>query len=136
MFFIPESPKFLYTHKKFEEARQTLLNIAKFNGKQMRPFKFDTEIDDKAKVYNDINQSKQTTPGTNLFRKIGEEKPLLPEQPIVLKGTIKEVCQIRVLRQNFIGLMVALSTTSFCYFLINFQMNKVKGSIVKNTLSN
>ena len=32
--------------------------------------------------------------------------------------------------------MVVLSTTSFVYFLINFQMKKVQGSIVVNTISN
>ena len=32
VFVIPESPKFMYSHKRFNEARQTLAWIAKKNG--------------------------------------------------------------------------------------------------------
>ena len=31
IFILPESPKFLYTHKRFDEARELLKKIAKFN---------------------------------------------------------------------------------------------------------
>lgn len=57
------------------------------------------------------------------------------DQKIKLKGNISEVCQIWQLRRNFVILMILLSTNSFVYFLINFQMKYVKGSLIENTLA-
>jgi hypothetical protein len=44
--FFPESPKFLYSKQKFEEARDSLLYIAKFNRntKYNQNFLFENEI--------------------------------------------------------------------------------------------
>lgn len=45
MFIIPESPKFLYSCKKYDEARESLVKIAKFNkSNKFKNYKFDTEI--------------------------------------------------------------------------------------------
>ena len=46
IFFFPESPKFLYSKQKFEEARNSLLYIAKFNRniKYNPNFLFENEV--------------------------------------------------------------------------------------------
>ena len=41
--FLPESPKFLYSHKRFKEARSELSYVAKVNGTMLSNFSFDTE---------------------------------------------------------------------------------------------
>ena len=46
IFILPESPRYLYSKQKFEEARKSLNYIAVFNGKQkLWPFLFDNEIE-------------------------------------------------------------------------------------------
>ncbi|CDW81726.1 solute carrier family member 5 [Stylonychia lemnae] len=49
LFFLPESPKYLWSAKKFKEARESLAFIAKFNKKTSftKKFKFETEIQDE-----------------------------------------------------------------------------------------
>lgn len=46
IFFFPESPKFLYSKQKFEEARDSLHYIAKFNrnSKYNHNFLFENEV--------------------------------------------------------------------------------------------
>lgn len=45
VFFMPESPKFLISKNKFDEARTSLRVIAKFNNfKGSLNFKFDKEV--------------------------------------------------------------------------------------------
>ena len=56
------------------------------------------------------------------------------DNKIMLVGEISEVCSIWQIRRNFLVLMYLLSMNSFCFFLINFQMKFVKGSLIKNTL--
>ncbi len=41
---IPESPKYLYSNKKFEKAKEMLKYIAKFNRVKVINFRFDTEL--------------------------------------------------------------------------------------------
>lgn len=46
IFFLPESPKYLYSKQKFDEARASLNYIARFNGKKpLKIFLFDDEIE-------------------------------------------------------------------------------------------
>ena len=48
IYIMPESPKFLYTKKRYEEARNAISWIAKINGRDQRFTKqFDQEIVDR-----------------------------------------------------------------------------------------
>jgi hypothetical protein len=51
-FILPESPKFLYSYKRYDEARNALKFIARFNRKgPLKKQKFDTEIaEERARV--------------------------------------------------------------------------------------
>jgi hypothetical protein len=46
MFLVPESPKYLWSAKRFDEARKNLDFIARFNRKENynKKFKFESEI--------------------------------------------------------------------------------------------
>jgi hypothetical protein len=39
--FIPESPRFLYANKRFDEARDVLKTVARFNGAKVTPIEID-----------------------------------------------------------------------------------------------
>ena len=60
--FIPESPRFLYANKRYDEAREVLKKVAKFNGVKITPLEissivFDTEIELDNKKANVIGDS-------------------------------------------------------------------------------
>lgn len=57
---LPESPKFLYEKKRYDEARKVFEKIAKFNRKQFNAeFMFDTEQQEQqAKIGNTHSKSK------------------------------------------------------------------------------
>ena len=51
IFILPESPKYLYSKGKFQEARESLSYISKFNGKgKMGYFLFDNEIESEKQI--------------------------------------------------------------------------------------
>lgn len=66
-----------------------------------------------------------------------ETEALLPKsnKSNKLKGHISEVFNIWQIRRNFFGLLILMSITSFCFFLITYQMKNIKGSMISNTLS-
>jgi len=53
---------------------------------------------------------------------------------IRLEGKMSEMCEHAALRANFIALCFLLSTCSFCFFLINFQMKYLEGSLIQNNI--
>lgn len=52
----------------------------------------------------------------------------------MLDGNFREIFQIWQFRRNLLILMMALTASSFCAFMINFQMGEVQGTLVKNTI--
>ena len=54
---------------------------------------------------------------------------------IVLSGKLSDLWTIWQLRRNLVILVISLMSSSFCYFLINFQMKQFEGSLITNTLS-
>jgi len=63
-----------------------------------------------------------------------EDEPLIQPESIKLEGNLKEVWEIWQLRRNFLCLLCLLSISSFSYYLINFKLKNVKGSLTLNTL--
>jgi len=63
-----------------------------------------------------------------------ENEPLVQPESIKLEGNLKEVWQIWQLKRNFLCLLCLLSISSFSYYLINFKLKNVKGSLTVNTL--
>ena len=62
------------------------------------------------------------------------EKNIVPNT-IVLSGKLTDLWNIRHLRQNLIILIILLMSSSFCVYVIIFQMKQFKGSLITNTLS-
>ena len=63
-----------------------------------------------------------------------ENEPLIQPERIKLEGNLKEVWQIWQLKRSFLCLLCLLSVSSFSYYLVNFKLKNVKGSLTVNTL--
>jgi hypothetical protein len=59
IFFLPESPKYFHCKKKWDELRQTLTIIAKFNGKPSFTGTFDKEV--RGRRFNYLNTNNRIT---------------------------------------------------------------------------
>ena len=49
LFFVPDTPRFYYSVKNFEKARQTMDEIRRRNGKEPKSYLFDTEVEELEK---------------------------------------------------------------------------------------
>ena len=89
VYFLPESPKFYLSTRRYDEAREAINFIAKTNGKREFTAKFDREvIDEKQAIIRDqeLNASKISTVGPDQYlKKISEEDEANNKQPLIAK---------------------------------------------------
>lgn len=100
-FFLPESPKFLYESKQYDKCREVLRYISKFNGVN-KPVasKFDREVAETVEILpSEITESTDA---------------------IELKGTFKELINVRAYVINLVLLCLVWVTTSFDWYLVHF----------------
>ena len=116
-YFIPESPKFLYGKGRYDESRQTLYLIRRFNfrsqGKDVESFRFDGEL---SKDFSSALQSWEKTHK-------------------VVEGSLKELLIDRVHRRNLIISVVLWIVGAGTYYIIYFQVKYLKGDIYTNMLA-
>ena len=139
---LPESPKDMYANYKFDRARKYLKAIARWNAvfnnkvdpELVDTITFDTEVMDQKKK----SLASQVAPDNEEVYAEGErsdDEEVIEEGAIKLTGEFKEIWEIPEIRTNSIVMLGLISISSFCYFLINFSMKKIKGSLIKNTLT-
>ena len=89
VYFLPESPKFYLSTRRYDEAREAINFIAKTNGKREFTAKFDREvIDEKQAIIRDqeLNASKISTVGPDQYlKKTSEEDDANNKQPLIVK---------------------------------------------------
>ena len=89
VYFLPESPKFYLSTKRYDEAREAINFIARTNGRREFTAKFDREvIDEKHALAKDqeLNASKISTVGPEqLYKKTSEEDEGTTKQPLIAK---------------------------------------------------
>ena len=87
VYFLPESPKFYLSTKRYDEAREAINFIARTNGRREFTAKFDREvIDDQHALAKDqeLNASKISTVGPEQFhKKTSEEDEGNTKQPLI-----------------------------------------------------
>ena len=90
VYFLPESPKFYLSTKRYDEAREAINFIARTNGRREFTAKFDREvIDEKHALIKDheLNASKISTTGPEqLYKKTPEEDDGTTNQPLIPKS--------------------------------------------------
>jgi len=89
VYFLPESPKFYLSRRRYDEAREAINFIAKTNGRREFTAKFDREvIDEKQAIIRDqeLNASKISTVGPDQYlKKTSEEDDANNKQPLIVK---------------------------------------------------
>ena len=119
---IPESPKFYYTQKRFNEARIVLKEVAWMNGKmraeEVDGIVFDTEVDSNIQYLDQSGNQLDISLNITLIEADTSKND--HEEVIKLEGKQSEIFRIWQLRTNFFLLAFILTSSSFCYFLINF----------------
>ncbi|CDW90392.1 UNKNOWN [Stylonychia lemnae] len=160
--YLPESPKQLISKKRYEEARDSLRIIARFNRyKGQIDFKFDREVLDELQnqtrnnvlsgneqSYYDqgfLSQSNSESRKARIMRygqplNDPQAEPLLSKVDIIreeqqLNGTLKDLIKIRRHMINLLIMICAWIGTSFNYYLINFQLKYIKGDFFVNVIT-
>jgi OCT family organic cation transporter-like MFS transporter 4/5 len=131
VYFLPESPKFLVSLKKYDQARQAINTIARIN-KHQEAFdcQFDREVEDLRENI-DLNNLKEIsdTSATGLSPAkagINEEKQL--------DGSLKDLLKIRRHANNLILMVFFWIASSFGFFLVNYTIKKIAGDFFNNNL--
>ena len=126
IFYLPESPKFLYEKGRYTELRKVMNRIAKGNGTAM-PEEYGFKNDDQGKEISSEHKSNMTSlhkMNSNLTESVDQEKPFSIAQtlksPIIIINLV--ICTI---------LYVAIT---FDYFMISFYVKYIGGNLYINVI--
>ena len=151
VYFIPESPKFYISCRKYDEAREAINFIARTNKQKEFHGKFDREVHEEK--MNDIrdrtlNASKITTSPDELYRKTtdgddkGKQQPLIKKSDTAvhhdehnLTGSLSDLIKIRRHLINLVILIFLWVAASFNLYMISFYMKYVSDNIFASTLT-
>lgn len=89
VYFLPESPKFFLSTRRYDEAREAINFIAKTNGKREFTAKFDREVNEEKQALisdKELNASKISTVGAEQYhylKKTLEQDEVINKQPLI-----------------------------------------------------
>ena len=154
--FAPESPKYLYSYKRYKEARKALQVVARFNrvdASQTRKYWFDTEHQEmkrqRSKIpiissswndgekretaVGDINKSSSNmmSPSPSRLGAQDQNSTVVEEK---IDASIKTLIKDRSMLINVVCLLFLWIASTFDYYLINFQLKYIDGDIYTNTI--
>lgn len=134
---VPESPKYLVTHKRYEEARRAVGYIARRNGRDQG---FQGRFEGEIEVVKAVNKSDEIEEDG----KIGEEKALVDAGKVSendekneekkLNGSIKDLIKVRRHLINLILMMFIWVSCSFSVYLVMYNTKKLPGDFFINSI--
>lgn len=136
IFFFPESPKFLYSKGRYNEARASLRSLARFNGVNSHDhfeFIFDTEIRNKDPLNYSRNYAVPISNAANEqnssidFEDRQETASIKADEDPDLKKQHNATY-----KQNLVKMTIMWSAASFSNYLLNFLNKYLEGSIFDN----
>jgi len=150
VWFLPESPKFYISRKRYDEARKSINFIAKVNKKEEFHSKFESEVleekqvRDKSLNYSQIDGVNMTGQGKKVADDQATEandntkSPLLKKKGEVeehqLTGSLSDMIKIRRHFVNLIILIYLWIAASFNLYMIGFYMKYVSDNLFVSTL--
>eukprot|EP00347_Sterkiella_histriomuscorum_P000203 403376785 len=122
---MPESPQYYLSKRQYDKARKELTYIARFNR-----IKNHQEIFENSKFQQEIDQQ-------NSFQQISsntcESTQILEEAQY--NGSLRDIIKVRSNFINLIAMTFLWTSTSFTYYLINFQLKYLSGDIFSNAIA-
>lgn len=147
-FMIPESPMWLVTQGRYEDARKGLKRIAAWNRvaepefdpfvEELKALGIKHEVAAEKKKPSEVEAEEEESQADMLIPKEGEQesKPLaVLDGEVVTVATDPNItfCNHKSIRNNLIVYCFMWSISSFNYYLIFFAMKYLSGSIYVNT---
>lgn len=128
IFFLPESPKWLYEKERFNECAKSLLHIGKINGvSDMHTVNALMRSQSVNDVANSMaNKIQKESVGTEADAQIVDKEN---------KSVFKEIMKDGMMFRNFLGMMMVWSSSAFGYYLISFQLKYVHGDFFTNNMT-
>lgn len=111
-FFVPESPKWLYSKARYQECQQILTRIAKFNGKDLPSHASVFRL--RTKIFENINVSNVEVTATDS------------------KSPLQSIFGDKILRRNQVCMIIVWMGSSFSYYMLNMFVKYLKGDIFTN----
>jgi Na+/melibiose symporter-like transporter len=132
VYFMPESPKFLVSIKKYDQARLAINIIARVNkSKEVFDCQFDTEVIQRKENHNILNPSEiSMISDANI---LSSPKALIMEEK-KLDGSLKDLLKIRRHLVNLILMIFFWVSSSFSVYLVNYNIKNIKGDFFMNNL--
>jgi MFS transporter, OCT family, solute carrier family 22 (organic cation transporter), member 4/5 len=125
VYFMPESPKFLVSKKKYDEARLAINTIARVNNtNKVFDCQFDSEVNELRSNNDNLNATSSLESQTKAV--LNEEKQL--------DGSLKDLFKIRRHSINLLLMIFFWVASSFSFFLINYTIKKIPGDFFVNNL--
>jgi len=150
LLILPESPKYLYAMGRYQECRQILSKIARFNNhegngntlfRELTYSKFDVEVQaEESQHLEEIHEASTIDLGDRdtkygatrgLTVKPTEEEKEKEKEPEPTAGML---CTDSTMRGNLIIMVLIWATVAFAYFLIAFELKYLKGNLYMNAL--
>jgi len=127
VYFMPESPKYLVSKKKYDEARLAINTIARVNNtNKVFDCQFDSEVNElRRRSTIDILNANSGFDSQTKAALIEEKK---------LDGSLKDLFKIRRLSINLLLMIFFWVASSFSYFLVNYTIKKIPGDFFINNL--
>jgi hypothetical protein len=136
--FFPESPKFLYSKGRFNEARASLRQLARFNGVNSADefeFIFDSEIRNKDPLNYSRNYEIPLSNPSNEQNSLDFDADRVETNDTLIEtddeSDLKKY-QEENYKSNLVKMTIMWSATSFSNYLLNFLNKYLEGSIFDN----
>ena len=128
VFFIPESPKFLYEKGRYSELRKVIKRIASFNKSKMsQNYVLDHAVERASHIEQNVRKSVGAV-GTN--HEEVEAETILKET----KFSIWEELKKPIISFNLAICSVLFIACTYNYYMINFYLKYVGGNIFVNVI--
>lgn len=129
--FIPESPRYLYSMKRWKELHTSLSFIAKVNGKNSEFQKTNAEPDvDKPIQFTKSERIETKSQESQDFDEISQSNGKEVEEFSIMTALKEKRTLV-----NLITIICLFSFVSFSYYMIAFYLKYIGGNIFINTIA-
>lgn len=128
IWFLPESPKWLYDQKRYVDCVRVLKKMANFNGEK-----------DLGKIHMLLNlNNEQDGSNQEILNPSGARSSLNGEgdlKDFEIKSPYKIIMADKQMFRNVIGMIMLWTSASFGYYLIGYQLKYIEGDFFINNVT-